>query len=417
MTTFHPVTSSPTPELRRSLNHGEEDQEPRRAASCAIAGVRIEDQGQRRAFDADERDRDRQSRSVRRARCRASWASTAKRCWPRASKASRVRPWSFRRTRIRSSLRSVSVMPASTPPSLRDAAAAFARAASRHANLATALADVASGVAPAAAAQAVTEGVLLARYRYEQLQEQAHATCRSRELTLVTSAERVEGRSVRRATRPDDGLGGDARARPGQRAGEGTDRPRAWPKSRRKWRATHGLQVEVLRQGRSREDGLRRHPRRQCRQHRAAAHGQAHLQAERRQGQGRASGDGRQGHHVRLGRHQPEAGAGHAAFHEDGHGRRRRGARCDVGAARPRLPEHGHGVPDVHRQHAVGLGHQDGRRADTAQRQDGRDPQHRRRGPPDPRRRPGARGRVEARRDHQHRHADRRDPGRRSASC
>ncbi len=52
---------------------------------------------------------------------------------------------------------------------LRDAAAAFARAASRQSHLATGLADVASGVAPAAAAQAVTEGVLLARYRYEQL--------------------------------------------------------------------------------------------------------------------------------------------------------------------------------------------------------------------------------------------------------
>lgn len=48
---------------------------------------------------------------------------------------------------------------------LRDAAAAFARAAARDGVLATTLADVA-GVDAAAAGQAVVEGVLLARYRY-----------------------------------------------------------------------------------------------------------------------------------------------------------------------------------------------------------------------------------------------------------
>ncbi len=48
---------------------------------------------------------------------------------------------------------------------LRDAAAAFARAAGKAASLATNLAD-AAGVDPAVAAQAVVEGATLARYRY-----------------------------------------------------------------------------------------------------------------------------------------------------------------------------------------------------------------------------------------------------------
>jgi leucyl aminopeptidase len=72
---------------------------------------------------------------------------------------------------------------------LRDAAAAFARAASRQSHLATGLADVASGVAPAAAAQAVTEGVLLARYRYEQ-RKSKKSDAPLEALTLVTTAER-----------------------------------------------------------------------------------------------------------------------------------------------------------------------------------------------------------------------------------
>jgi len=72
---------------------------------------------------------------------------------------------------------------------LRNAAAAFARAAGRHARLATALADAAGGVAPADAAEAVTEGALLARYRYEQRKAKKSGTALD-ELTLVTTAGR-----------------------------------------------------------------------------------------------------------------------------------------------------------------------------------------------------------------------------------
>ncbi len=58
---------------------------------------------------------------------------------------------------------------------LRDAAAAFARASEMQANLAVSVPDLDS-VAPAAAAQAVVEGVLLARYRFDTLKGQPTVT-------------------------------------------------------------------------------------------------------------------------------------------------------------------------------------------------------------------------------------------------
>lgn len=54
---------------------------------------------------------------------------------------------------------------------LRDAAAAFARAAAKATHLATSLADAAE-VKPEAAAEAVVEGTLLARYRYDALKSE-----------------------------------------------------------------------------------------------------------------------------------------------------------------------------------------------------------------------------------------------------
>ena len=71
---------------------------------------------------------------------------------------------------------------------LRSAAAAFARAASKHAQLATNLADV-EGVDAKAAAQAVTEGVLLASYRYTGLKNDAKNASRLVALTLVAGAK------------------------------------------------------------------------------------------------------------------------------------------------------------------------------------------------------------------------------------
>ncbi len=76
---------------------------------------------------------------------------------------------------------------------LRSAAAAFARAVPKHAQLATNLADVADGadgLDPRAAAQAVTEGVLLASYRYVGLKNDPKNASRLEGLTLIAAAKR-----------------------------------------------------------------------------------------------------------------------------------------------------------------------------------------------------------------------------------
>ena len=75
---------------------------------------------------------------------------------------------------------------------LRTAASAFARAASKHARLATNLTELAS-VDPATAGQAVTEGVLLASYRYVGLKNDTSLGSELAELTLVASARRAAG--------------------------------------------------------------------------------------------------------------------------------------------------------------------------------------------------------------------------------
>ncbi|MGB3734366.1 MAG: leucyl aminopeptidase [Ilumatobacter sp.] len=74
--------------------------------------------------------------------------------------------------------------------SLRKAAAAFARAASKHTHLATTLAD-AGDVDPAAAASAVTEGVLLASYRYVGLKTGDDVGSKLTDLTIVSGAKRA----------------------------------------------------------------------------------------------------------------------------------------------------------------------------------------------------------------------------------
>ncbi len=66
---------------------------------------------------------------------------------------------------------------------LRDAAAAFARAAASHERLAVMLTETGQ-VSAQDAAQAVTEGVLLARYRYDVLRSDSKATA-VHELTLI----------------------------------------------------------------------------------------------------------------------------------------------------------------------------------------------------------------------------------------
>ncbi len=73
---------------------------------------------------------------------------------------------------------------------LRDAAAAFARAAGRATRLATGLAD-AGGGKPEVAAQAVVEGILLARYRYDVLKKESSGVP-VKEITLVAASDRAD---------------------------------------------------------------------------------------------------------------------------------------------------------------------------------------------------------------------------------
>ena len=75
-----------------------------------------------------------------------------------------------------------------TVAQLRESAAAFARAAAKRSTLATNLAE-ATGVDPAAAAQAVTEGILLARYRYLGLKSDTSSECPVESVSLVVGAQ------------------------------------------------------------------------------------------------------------------------------------------------------------------------------------------------------------------------------------
>ena len=75
---------------------------------------------------------------------------------------------------------------------LRNAGASFVRAAAKHGHLATTLGDV-DDVDAAVAGQAVTEGVLLASYRYVGLKNAEDAGSKLSTLTLVVGSKRVAG--------------------------------------------------------------------------------------------------------------------------------------------------------------------------------------------------------------------------------
>jgi leucyl aminopeptidase len=73
---------------------------------------------------------------------------------------------------------------------IRDAAAAFARAAARHARIAIDLTGVASEIEARVVGQAVVEGVLMARYRYRAFIDRPNEEHLA-QLTLVTARNRV----------------------------------------------------------------------------------------------------------------------------------------------------------------------------------------------------------------------------------
>ena len=95
----------------------------------------------------------------------------------------------------------------------------------------------------------------------------------------------------------------------------------------------------------------------------------------------------RQGRHLRHRRDLHQA-LGQDGGDEDGHVGRRRGARDDRGDRRARLPVNVVACVPATENMPSGTATQPGRHHHAAQRQDGRGEQHRRRGAPDPGRRP-----------------------------
>lgn len=125
----------------------------------------------------------------------------------------------------------------------RDAAAAFARAAGKRAVLATNLADGADD--PASAAQAVVEGVLLARYRYLALKNDRSGASPVEALTLIVAAK-AESAAAKGAER------GAITSRAANLARELANTPASHLTARQiadqavQLAAEHGLDVEVF---------------------------------------------------------------------------------------------------------------------------------------------------------------------------
>ena len=130
----------------------------------------------------------------------------------------------------------------------------------------------------------------------------------------------------------------------------------------------------------------------------------------------RAAGAGGQGHHLRQRRHLDQAVAGHGRD-EVRHGRRGQRAGRLPGPGRPAArPQRDRPHPQL-REHARRALGQAGRHRHQHERPDHRDPQHRRRGPPDPVRCADLCRAVQAARRDRHRDPDRRlrgGPGRRA---
>ena len=219
-------------------------------------------------------------------------------------------------------------------------------------DLATTLADV-DGVDAKAAGQAVTEGVLLASYRYVGRKTDRADIGSKLEIADArrgrqASAKQVEQGAERGVRRRH--VGG-ARPRAGQHAADLPQRRTTSPTRAVDIAAEIGLDGRGVQQGPARTARLRWPARREPRLGRAAAHGQAHVHAAQPD---RSPRPGRQGDHVRLGWHLAEGRRRVPPDHEDGHVGRRGGAVDDVGAQGAALQDEGHRVPDVHRQHAVG---------------------------------------------------------------
>ena len=158
---------------------------------------------------------------------------------------------------------------------MRNAAAAFARAAGSHSQLAVSLADLEGDVA--AAVQAVVEGVSLARYTYNPLRSDPKGTTVG-SLTVVVSREQVaearEGAARGQAFAAATALARDL----AQHASQPSERVTA-RRHRGRDRGTYRPRRRGVRQGRAHRARVRWPARRELRQRPAAADDQAHATA------------------------------------------------------------------------------------------------------------------------------------------
>ena len=260
--------------------------------------------------------------STPRARCPARPAPAARRSPPWASRARWARRSCCPRPAATTWWSSASVNPAAPPrprsappprpwpgpsPSVRSVATALIQA---------------TEVAPAEAAQAIAEGMTMAAYRYVELKSDKTGVPALANVVLLTDPARAKAvadgaergrvigeavcfardlveRAARPPHRPPAGRGGPPRGREQRPEGGGARRGR----HRR----------AAPRRPLGREPGLGR----------AAAPREADLRAAHRPCH---AGARRQGDHLRLRRHLPEAERRHACRHEDGHVRRGRRA-------------------------------------------------------------------------------------------
>ena len=312
----HPArgTFEPVPSAKRAAQVSVATELPPISDAAALAVPVVEDR-----------------RAAGRPRCRRRAAGRRS-----ASPAPPARPWRWpARTAERWSLWESGGTAAVDATLVRDLAADFARAVPQHLSLAVELPDR-PGALPGPFAQVGRRGraagavALLRRHRRRRADP---------DLSHARGARRGGRRGPRRA-RPC----GEAVARAAAISRDLSNCPATTLTAARMAEVAAGARAgrrargRGLRRGRADRDGLRRHPRRQPGQRRRAAADQAELSPRR---PGRTSRPGRQGGHVRLRRHQPQAERRVACPDEERHDRRRCHPRGDDRPAGPRVS----GVP------------------------------------------------------------------------
>ena len=166
-------------------------------------------------------------------------------------------------------------------PKLREAAAAFTRAAGKRTHLATNLADADGVDAATVAARSVTEGMLLANYRYLGQKTDRSGVSRLENVSLVVgqSSERSATSGAKQGVVTADAAN---LARDLANAPANVLTARAMATRAEELAAEHGLTVQVFDRDQLATIGLRRDPRCQRRLDRAAADDQAHVLPSRR---------------------------------------------------------------------------------------------------------------------------------------